>query len=375
MKKIIIILIIIIVVGSGAYIAWKLFFASTPSEVTEEGASLPAAGTIDTFTPGKVTDEILTELAEELITLSSMPIVDYWINKNTGDIFYIDSTGNIYKNSLGQEEKASSQVIENIHFVKSSADGSKAIISFGYPFETTFTIWNTANNTWQPLPAGTISAAWDPQSNNRVAYLINNRINIITLSDKKISEITKLNQKGLDLEWILPDVLYLKQKPSAEYSSSIWLLNIKARTLEPLIKDEPGLIVKWSSDGGSGLKFQGNGLSNLLTLIDSKNRALLNLDFVTLPSKCTFDQDKIYCAIPASIPPRTSLPDDYFKRKIALFDHLVITIDLSTYKIDFMAGVLSPSVDLIDADHLSIQNNRLLFVNRYDQKLYSLEIE
>jgi len=363
----------------GAYLAWRFLFAPAVP-VTEEGAPLPGVGPI-AFEPERLSPEE-AEAARKLTILSSMPVIDYWINKNTGDIFYVDLSGNIFRNSLGQEEVVSSQNIQNIHSIKPSPDGLKAIVTLGYPFETVLTIFDTVNNNWQPLPAGTISAAWDPQSNNQLAYLKTNAngrssISLLILSDKKTAEIIKLNQKGLDLEWVVPDLLYLKQKPSAEYDSSIWTLNIKRRAFAPLIKEEAGLDVLWSDDGQLGLKFSGNGFSNSLTLIDNENRALANLDAVTLPSsKCTFNQDKVYCAIPASIPPRTKLPDEYLKKQI-FFADLFYTINLSSGRVDLLLDVVSTLISLditIDADHLSLQNDRLLFMNRYDQRLYSLEL-
>lgn len=377
MKKILIIIIILAVLGIGSYLAWQYFFQPAPAEVAGEGATLP---TTETGLPSAAEQPAEAQITKAgMKTLSARPVFDYWINKNTNDVYFIDLNGEMYKISAsGTEEKINAQTISDLQSIQPSPDGSRVIFTFGYPFQTTLSILDIAAKSWQPLPAGTISAAWDPRSNNQIAYLKDNGdksgIFLLTLSTKKATELAKINQKDLDLEWILPDILYLKTKPSAEYNGFIWAFNIKQKTFSPLISEGAGLSVLWSDNGKLGFRFSGNGFSNSLALIDEKNRVLANISDVTLPSKCAFGINNAYCAIPVKIPPRTKLPDDYLQKEI-FFDDLIYKVDLTTGELEQLGDIfLSFFAPSMDADHLSVQKNRLIFINRHDNLLYSLEL-
>ena len=377
MKKILTIIIILAVLGVGGYLAWRYFFQLTPIEIAEERATLPAT---ETGAPSTEEQLIETQVAETgMKTLSTRPVFDYWINKNTNDVYFIDLDGEMYKISpSGTEEKINAQTISNIHSIQPSPDGSRAIFTFGYPLQTTLSILDIAAKSWQPLPAEVTSAAWDPRSNNQIAYIKNNgnqsSIFVLTLSTKKAVELTKLGQKDLDLEWALPDVLYLKTKPSAEYNGFIWAFNIKQKTFSPLINEGAGLSVLWSDNGKLGFRFSGNGFTNSFTLIDEKNRVLANISDVTLPSKCAFGINNAYCAIPIRIPPRVKLPDDYLQKEIFL-DDLIYKVDLTTGETEQFGNIsFNIFTPPMDAYHLSIQKNRLLFINRLDNLLYSLDL-
>ena len=380
MKKILLISGIVIVVAAGGYLLWRFVLAPAPTVVDEGAGTLPA-GEEATFTEQE--PQVITAARQKLLAISQMPVFDYWMDKNTGDIYYVNLAGEIYKNSSGQEEKVSSQTLSGIHSVQPAADGSKAMITLNYPFNTAITVFDASDNTFQPLPAGTISASWDPNSNNRIAYLKTNgngtksTISLMTLSTGKTSTVSRLYQKDLELEWAAPSALYLKQKPSSEYNSSIWSLDIKTKRFSLIINEESGLDVLWSPDGSTGLKFTSNGFSHSFDLIDNKNNLLANLGAATLPSKCVFDKSEIYCAISVEIPPRTKLPDDYLKRNI-LFADVLYKIDLATGEVELLIEPANTLVFLnvvIDVEHLTLRDNKLLFINRYDNKLYSLDIE
>ncbi len=64
------------------------------------------------------------------------------------------------------------------------------------------------------------------------------------------------------------------------------------------------------------------------------------------------------------------LPDDYLKRAV-YFKDFIYQIDVS--KNSFLE-VFSASELVIDAVNLRISSNKLLFINRYDSRLYSLEL-
>ena len=137
------------------------------------------------------------------------------------------------------------------------------------------------------------------------------------------------------------------------------------------MSDENGLMIKWADDGSVGLKFQRRDNENSLVLMD-KNGRVLNIPLfdTTLPVKCAVDSEKIYCGVPREILPGTILPDDYLKRKIYLNDDILAwDIALNTVERLFDGNNI-----IIDVDNLSKESGKIFFINRYDRKLYSIDI-
>src|SRR3990167_9979144 len=84
-----------------------------------------------------------TEIPEEkLKAVSAGRAVNYWVNRQTNNIYYINDTGEVYKiTQEGQDEKVISLNLKNIHFADPSPDQTKVLIAFGYPYQTVFTIF------------------------------------------------------------------------------------------------------------------------------------------------------------------------------------------------------------------------------------------
>ena len=115
---------------------------------------------------------------------------------------------------------------------------------------------------------------------------------------------------------------------------------------------------------------QSYGIVSKLSLIDDLGTVKANLDFTTLPEKCLVSEPQIYCAIPKSIPAKTVLPDDYLKKAL-YFSDLFYQIDITQ---NSSLEIFEPTDLVIDAINLKLIDGKLLFINRYDNKLYSLEL-
>lgn len=311
-----------------------------------------------------------TALPEKLNALTDIPIFDYWVNKKTGVVYYLAEAGQVVKIQNNTQEIVNSQTLNRLNSVASSYDGSYAAVKFNYPAFPTFSIFNTTTNNWQPLPPKTIVVAWSPNS-QEILYLDDKMLQISNLATQKNREVLKMTQKELDLKWISDSNVLISENPSIEFPSTIWILNLKNKTLLPLIEKESGLTTQWSNDGEIGIKLHNQNRTPITSLIDKDGTTLAALTFITLPSKCLIENDKAYCAVPKNIREGIVLPDDYYKKAVYFDDNL--------YLIDLSAGsskvLLENSDTLIDAEHLELHNNALLFKNRLDGKLYSLEIQ
>lgn len=364
--KIILIIVVIAGIGFGGYYVWQKIKAGK----VISPAALPSTGSEVTSPqqPSATNQPLLKIMIDK-------EIFDYWTNSQTGVVYYLDAAGQIFKISNGEPELVSSQTINNLNSVLASPDGTLLMIKFNYPLKPTFSIFDSITASWLPLPENTISAAWASwaSTSQQVVYLENKdssgRIAVLNTSSKKIKEIAKITQKDLNLYWIKTDELLLSPSPTADLASSLYSLNIAKKTIKPLIKDEKGLDIKWSKQGDIGLKLAVINNKIVLSVIDSAGNTTADLSFITLPGKCVFEQRRVYCAVPRDIPDGIKLPDDYYKKVIYFQDDFYL-IDLDTGN----AAPILIATDNIDAYRLTIENNQLLFINRYDQKLYSLKL-
>ena len=296
--------------------------------------------------------------------LTDESISDYWLDSKTGAIYYLNETGEIIKISGENKTVISSIPVSKINSIQASPNGEFMLAKFNYPQSTAFSIFNTASETWQPLPAATIAAAWSPNSQN-LAYVDDKSLKILNIRTKKTTEIMRLTQKDLRLHWLAESQILLSTFSGAD--EKIWAIDINKKTLA-LFLEGNNLAINWSDKNDLGIRLQIINSLPILGLIDNNGITLSDFSFLTMPEKCSFDGKKIYCAIPKNIPEGTKLPNDYHKKSV-YFDDLIYLIDLSTGGFsEISTGLQNP----IDVEHLKIVNNQLLFKNRLDGKLYSI---
>lgn len=395
MKKTLIIIGIVLgvaVMGAGVYFAWKKSKEIlTPPPLGQkpivQNQNLPVAGG----------SESQQAQAAKLVALSDQPIFDYWIYEPAAtstpissksmsstssapiilrqpEIFYIKEDGQILKVKDGEDEIISAGLINNLQSVESSTDGKMVLVKYGNLVNPAFSLFNVETKVWQALP--NISAvAFSPDA-KQIAYFEKASGNLMIKdlfgAKPKTTKVLPLNQRDFGLGWILPEKILLVPKPSFDYESQIWVVGLKNKTLNSLVSGR-GLMVNWSADGKMGIRFRTTEARvPELGLVNDGGATIANLDFTTLPDKCLVGQLKIYCAIPGSHNSLQEplLPDDYLKKAV-YFKDFIYSIDVAKNSFE---SIYSQNEPTIDATHLSLAGNQLLFINRYDNKLYGLDI-
>lgn len=361
--KILLIVLTVVAIGAGIY----FYFFTDRAQTLQEfiGSVFPTSErTGELPTPGEEILELKLQLS------ATTPIFDYWLD-STGNIYYLNEAGQVIRKSGETEEIINSQTISRLNKIMPSADGNAIIAKFNYPNSPVFSIFNVATDSWQPLPAGTIAAAWSPNS-NEIIYANGQSLNRLNLDTNATTKIIDLTQEELDLDWVLPTRILLSIPPTIELESSIWSLDLTTRTMAPIIRNEFGLTANWYSNSEFGIKLHNDRRRPVISLIDKNGATLESFNFVTLPSKCLIEARKIYCAVPTNVDEGLELPDDYYKRAVYFSDRF--------YEIDLTgAGVFELVTEapgwIMDAENLKIHNGRLYFKNRLDSGLYSLRIE
>lgn len=294
-------------------------------------------------------------------------------------VFYFDQNGRIFRAKDGDDEMISDRIFENLQKTEANKDGLMILIKYGSLTSPQIEIFNLVSKIWQPL--NNVSAAAFSPDGTKIAYLENGKSQISDLitkdligKKKQVLKIFSLAQKDFDLNWFDNDKILLTQKPSYLYKSEIFSVSIKNKTISPFI-DEYGLMLNWAKDGGEfGLKFESDtiGKNSKLNLIDRNGTLRANLGFLTLPDKCFIGLAKIYCAIPQSYTSfqEPNLPDDYLKRVAYSMDE-IHEIDINQ---NSFVSLYSDAEPDLDAEHFELFGDRLLFINRYDNKVYGLAL-
>lgn len=317
---------------------------------------------------------------ENLKLLSQTKIFGYWINETKNAIFALTENGKIISIKDGDEKIESDQVIANLVKLLPSPDGQKAIIGFGNAQRPQFSLFNVADNSWRPMPLETVNLAWINSKNQtgNLAALIDTKngiaLEIIDLSKTNSTNTKLINDLGLeDVEMVLSgnDVIVFTERPSYQYYGGAWSLNLKDFKFRQISEQEPGLITNWSKDGLLGLKFSVTLPNSYnLALIDNQGAFIKKLPFVTLPEKCLLEQDAAYCFVPKEISGEWTLPDDYLQKAFYSNDLL--------YRVPIGEGEMRMLLDAgqnnIDAINPQLFENKLIFINRYDNRLYSFDL-
>ncbi len=372
MKKAVIIIIIIlglVAMGFGIYFAWKK---------TREILTPPITSDKQQATNDK---QILALAEKKIKILSDKPIFDYWLSYSTSsatpEIFYINQEGQILKVKEGEDEIIVQYPIENFQSIKVGSDGKQILVKFGGLLSPFFSIFNAETKIWQPLSndIAMVAADFSPDA-KKLVYLDksgNLMLKDLVNTKAKDTKVILINQKDFDLEWISAEKIILTPKPSALYLASAWVVDIKNKTIN-LLAEAEGLMINWSATGKLGLEFlsKSKGREGSLNMIDEQGKIKANFDekFLTLPSKCLLSEPKLYCAIPREIPPKTVLPDDYLKKEFYSRD-FIYQIDVNQ---NSLTEIYAKAEPIIDAVRLNLLDNKLLFINRYDNKLYQLEM-
>jgi len=135
--------------------------------------------------------------------------------------------------------------------------------------------------------------------------------------------------------------------------------------------------VKWSPSGEKFIFSQtARDGRNLVMFVSNKTGTTIKeLEVKTLPEKCVFTKDEknIVCAAPKTTPD-IIWPDDYYKKLYTTREEIV-AVSLLSGKTDslyeFNTASISDATNLI----LSDKEDMLVFLDRIDEHLYSLELK
>ncbi len=376
-----VILFFIILLGVGIYFVWKqIKSVSVVGIVDKTNQNLP---TSELVTPTSTrqgglnqTNQVPNEASGTKITISKIsdiPIFDFWINKKTGDVFYLSQGGGVFLAKDGKDGNVSDQQVTAINYILETPSGEKTLVVFGNPHSPQWGIFDSIDKVWRPLPSNISSATWGRNEDELIVVKKNASNSSLGFLDLKKTPpefkniITSFSFKDVRLSFISPNSLFITELPSSKYVSRAWLLDIKSLSLNVLNSGENDLFFRWSQDKsfvfGFGLRsgfgvFEGSPLSNQIPL-----------PFSTIPQKCAGVFSTIYCFIPQNS--NRSFFDDYMMNKNYSSDFLYIENSYSGNSNTYALLGLNNN-NPVDAKNPRVFENKLYFINKYDNFLYKI---
>lgn len=317
--------------------------------------------------------------------ISSVPVVDYFVDKDN-NVFAIQTDGEVIEVTKGQTKVLSSSTISEISSASFSFDGKKIFAASGARGNLSLSVFDAASSSWKNLASGIQSPAWSPNS-HKLVYTSESgaiaNLKVIDLDGRKPAAqmIFSFHEEDLAVDWVYPDEIFLKDKTSAFYAGSIWALDLKTKTLNPVVLEMLGAQAKWDTITKEGIVFAGNrsNKGGVLSLVDDRGQVIHQLSFLTLPEKCAFDENaanassvsrSFYCAAPSDpFKMNTSpLPDAYEQKQFFTAD-AILKINLSDGS---LRPIFTSDAYPLDAINPKVFNGRLFFINRIDQKIYAI---
>lgn len=425
-KTLIILAVIIVVIAIGALL-YYIFTrqganTGTPAGQTGSLPGVPVQGTSGSQTGNIVgtsgnSPSAPAGSSQTFGVLANEQAIDYYIDSGNNTTI-IQPDGTILTLTNGQPVILSSSKIQDIMSASFSYDGKKILVNFGDAGDPQTSVFDIASKAWTPLPQGMQSPVWSP-NNYQVAYLTTGAsgsgkesvatLNVAALSTPP-SVLTTITMEDMLLQWPNKNMLVLSDKPDAYTVGSALAFNISSKAITPIAFEYPSLQSAWSNaTSGLGVIFTGtagNVGGDLSLISPSGNQRVLT--FVTLPSKCAFNEDivalpqaasttattaatstkaatstmtmagattttlDLYCAVPRDQQTLSiaRLPDEYDQKMIFTADDF--------YKVNTSDGALttvfSDQSYNLDATDLKIFNDRLFFINRYDERLYGVAL-
>ncbi len=298
--------------------------------------------------------------------------------------YYLQNNGNVFQaNFDGSDTKRiSSDILEGLVKVIWSPQKDQVITFFEKENSIEKYLYDYQSQKAQLLDQNIKEISWHNRQNT-IAYQYTsqetNNISLKQFAQGPHKIISKTPLKNLLLDWPKENKLAASTKASGLVQGFIYLIDTASGKWEKAMGGKYGLTALWSPQGDkilfSETNEQGKKLS--LKMLDLNSQKTIATEFETLAEKCVWSRDNrsIFCAVPKEIPSSSVLPDDYYKDKITFFDDIWwINLDTQeTEKVFDSSGIKGEPYN-ISKIILSETEDHLVFLNKQDGHLYSLEL-
>ncbi|PIR88976.1 MAG: hypothetical protein COU07_03750 [Candidatus Harrisonbacteria bacterium CG10_big_fil_rev_8_21_14_0_10_40_38] len=343
-KKTIITILIIILFGITLYLSWSYF-----------GKDLFIKKDTNTNVSNNTNSNILSKESEE-------DLLDYVVSDT--EVLKLLTNGNITKiDQDNNEEILSGSEIEDIFYSEFSPEKKYLLIGYGEA-QKTFSIFNLQQKEWIQLPQKTSGVAWNP-SGEKIAYITSDlQLKVFTIKTKNSKTLSILPIAESDIFWPNENEIYFSDKPSGFHSGFIISYNLNTGKFKT-INEKIGLTTHWlNNEQRIDSYYSQDGLKKS-SLTSNQNIIEFPIG-APIPFKCTSNKKIIFCGITRTTN-NILLPDDYIKNNL---EENIVSWNIETDEIK----TITTNQQSISIQNPSIYKEKLFFINRYDNKLYSIKI-
>ena len=370
LKKILIILIILLILVVGLLVVYNFFLKG---EEPTEPTTTPTTSTPTTSPTGPIK------------AISQEPVLGPTIAGQKVK-YYLKNNGYVFESTFDGSERTrlSSNILLNLLKVLWSPNKDKVIAVFEKDGLSKKYFYDYSTGLSTSLNGDIRWVSWSPTEDKIVYQYYNsqtedNNISIANPDGSQWTNILTTRMKNLIVEWPDSGQVAIRTRPSGLAQSIVYTIDLATGDFQKIINKTYGLTVLWSPLGDKLLfsETDNQGKNLKLKIADFNKQAIQELDFVTLPEKCVWSQDNrtLFCAIPKVISNLATLPDDYYKQLISFADDFwLINMDIGEKnRIYASTGEEELSYDAQQM-LLSPLEDYLLFINKKDGLLYSLEL-
>jgi len=310
-----------------------------------------------------------------LIPLTDFPVIGAVINKNSDKALFYKKDGGAMFNAdfAGTQQKVSNITVVGLIDALWSPARDRAGV-FYLDSDTVKSFLHIGTSTVISLPRDIKSFSWSPDG-KQYAYLIGltdqqDTLFIVDASGKSSKEVFNTPILDAQIQWIAPDKIAFQTAPSAQAPGYVFIYSIRAGIFRRFLGPIYGLTTLWSPDAAHVLVSSTLKNNFTLSVYDALGSKLPPLEFITLPEKCVWlDNKEFYCAVPQQFPGGT-MPDDYLRGEVSTQDRILsFNIDTQTTTQIFTGGAL----DMINMA-ITKAHDYLIFINKTDGILWRLKL-
>jgi len=314
----------------------------------------------------------------QLITNDS--VAGYWINSLDNQVYYATTDGSIKRTGATIDTAqtiTSTKVLGSVREVVPTTRGEAALIISGTQQAPDFKIYDVEHQTWRALPSGTAAAAWGPTDDPlEIVYLksevektglVTTSLNIYNHVKGSSRFVDQLELIDVRLTWPTTNLIYISNLPDVT-AQPVWAYDLKKKTFREIVAPKAGLWMRWFG-GGVGLGFD---LTTGLYRLSPEATPSQWLPINTTPDKCLISDSSAYCAATEGIALNSARSlENYLLQRNSYSDDITKINEAGESLIVFSSKEKGVSFDITN---LSKHDDSLYFINRYDQRLYSLAL-
>lgn len=179
-------------------------------------------------------------------------------------------------------------------------------------------------------------------------------------------------------QWPREEVITLTTKASGGDDGFLYFLNVQTGELARVLGDILGLTTLTNTDTSIVLYSESTRDQFTLSAFNTTEHASLGLSISTLPEKCVWSSRETtvaYCGVPAGVPNDT-YPDAWYQGKV-LFSDTIWKINAMTNTPELLIIPTEIARQPLDVTQpfLSINEEYLFFINKWDSTLWSLKLQ